>query len=38
MDNTSEAEDAKIIAHTKPLVSERRRLQNRLAQRKFRGE
>jgi hypothetical protein len=38
MDNTSDAEDAQIIAHTKPLVSERRRLQNRLAQRKFRGE
>ncbi|KAH6612778.1 hypothetical protein B0J18DRAFT_65904 [Chaetomium sp. MPI-SDFR-AT-0129] len=34
--NTSEAEDARIIAHTKPSVSERRRLQNRLAQRKFR--
>jgi hypothetical protein len=38
MDFTNKVEDANIIAHTRPLLSEKRRLQNRLAQRKFRGE
>jgi hypothetical protein len=38
MDFTNEREEANIITHTRPLVSERRRLQNRLAQRKFRGK
>lgn len=37
--DVSEADDSyRIVAHPKPPVSERRRLQNRMAQRKFRGK